>query len=237
MKSRIIQKRDEPNNSKFLSQYYLIQKLFNKMKHSNLFINRLDYFGNPIPLGAFCYAISFVLYGFCECKVFKRVDTFTFSVLLLFGGIGQVTAGIMEFIKSRTFPTAVYFVYGLYFISFYYFYNFKGTDQILFFQEYIKIFYGTWAGLSFPLIFGSLRSNLIYCLQNGTVCIFFIIKCIGECKNWNVLRTYVSGILEIITGLLSLYICFSQILNKHFSRNLLPTIPLKKDNEIDDFKH
>ena len=88
-----------------------IDSLLNKIEKTPFIVNRLDYYGNSIPLGAFCFAVSFVLYGFYECKVFAQPDTFTFLVLLLFGGIGQITAGIFEFIKSRTFPTVVYLLY------------------------------------------------------------------------------------------------------------------------------
>jgi succinate-acetate transporter protein len=232
MKSGIISPKD-PNKKELLDDNQL-ENFLNKVNKTNLLINRLDYYGNSIPLGAFCYAVGFVLYGFYECKVFKLLDTFTFSALLLFGGVGQVTAGIFEFIKSRTFPTIVYLVYGLYFISFFLLYYYKA--QLFHIQDYLRIFYGTWAGLSFPLIIGSFKSNLIYLLQNASACAFFIIRCIGECKNLETLNTTVSGILELVTGFLSLYICFSQILNEHYRCTILPTFQLKKDNEIDDNK-
>ena len=190
----------------------------------------MDYYGNSIPLGAFCFAVSFVLYGFYECKVFSRPDTFTLLVLLLFGGIGQITAGIFEFIKSRTFPTVVYLLYGLYFISFFFCVYYQDN---YFNQDCKKIFFGTWAGLSFPLLIGSFRTNIIYVLQNFSICAFFIIRCIGECKGWDVLNTTVSGILELVTGFSSLYLCFSQVLNEHFRCTILPAFPLQKENEID----
>ena len=74
---------------------------------------------------------------------------------------------------------------------------------------------------------------MIYLLQNLVCLAFFIIRTIGESKNWEVLNTTVSGILELITGFLSLYLSFSQVLNEHFRRTILPTFPLNKDNEID----
>ena len=96
-----------------------IDKLLAKLEKSPLMVNRLDYYGNSIPLGAFCFAISFVLYGFYECKVFSKPDSFIYTILLIFGGIGQLTAGVFEYIKARTFPTVVYLLFGLYFISFF----------------------------------------------------------------------------------------------------------------------
>jgi succinate-acetate transporter protein len=205
-----------------------IDTLLAKLENSPLIVNRLDYYGNSIPLGAFCFAISFVLYGFYECKVYSKPDSFIYTIILIFGGIGQLTAGVFEYIKARTFPTVVYLLFGLYFISFFlfnkYFYHINDCR---------KIFFGTWAGLTFPVLIGSFKTNVIYILQIASVLGFFIVRCIGECRNYDALNTTVSGILELVTGFLSLYLCFSQVLNEHFRRNILPAFAIQKDNEID----
>ena len=208
-----------------------MQHILNKLEHTPFLVNRLDYFGNSIPLGAFCFAVSFVLIGFIECGIFNKYDAFTFSVILLFGGIGQITSGIFEYIKSRTYPTILYLLYGLYFISFFIMYYYK--DDIYDIGDNRKIFFGTWAGLTFPLAIGSFQTNIIYILQTVTGCAFLVVRCIGESKNWEVLNTKVSGILELITGFSSLYLCFSQVLNEHYRCTILPTFPLNPDNEID----
>ena len=207
-----------------------IDSLLTKLENSSLLINRLDYYGNTIPLGAFCFAISFILFGFIESEILDKANTFAYLVILLFGGLGQITAGILEYIKSRTFPTVCYLLYGLYFISFFFghYYN-----NILEKEKCRQIFYGTWAGLSFPILIASLRTNVIYLLQNISVFGFFIVRCIGECRKWNKLNGLVSGILEMVTGFLSLYLCFSQILNEHYRCNILPAFPISNENEID----
>ena len=207
-----------------------IESLVNKLENSSLNINRLDYYGNTIPLGAFCFAISFVLFGFSDSGIVDNPNSFAYLAILLFGGLGQITAGILEYIKSRTFPTACYLLYGIYFISFFFGYYF---NNVLENNKSRKIFFGTWAGLSFPLVIASLRTNVIYILQNISICAFYVVRCIGECKDWDNLNGLISGILEMITGFLSLYLCFSQILNEHYRCNILPAFPISKENEID----
>ena len=202
-----------------------------KLENTPLIVNRLDYYANAIPLGAFCFSVSFILFGFIECEIFKNYDVFTFIIILLFGGIGQITAGIFEFIKSRTFPTTVYLLYGLYFISFFIMYYYK--DEIYDIGNNRIIYFGTWAVLTFPLVIGSFAINVIYILQNVTCCAFFVVRCIGECKKYNILNTKVSGILELVTGFSSLYLCFRQVLNEHYRCTTLPTFPIIADNEID----
>ena len=42
-----------------------------------------------------------------------------------------------------------------------------------------------------------------------------------------------AGILQIIAGFISLYICINQLVNEQFRKQFLPAVPLQKDNEID----
>jgi succinate-acetate transporter protein len=93
------------------SENKLYKDLLNKIQNSPVIVNRLDYYPNSIPLGSFCFAVSFILYGFYESKVHASEDNFLYVVIFLFGGIGQLTAGIFEFIKSRTFPATLYITY------------------------------------------------------------------------------------------------------------------------------
>ena len=208
-----------------------IDYLFNKIKNSLIIVNRLDYYGNSIPLGALCYGISFIIYGFYESTIFSTPDKFTYLVLLFFGGLGQLTSGIFEYIKSRTFPTILYLLYGFYFVSFFLLNLYHSNDTS--FVECKKIFFGTWTGLALPILIGSIKTNIIYFVQNVSVFGFFLVKCIGECKDIKVLKGKVAGILELITGFFSIYLCFSQIINQHFKKIFLPTIKLKPENEID----
>ena len=209
----------------------LYKDLLNKIKNSPVIVNRLDYYPNSIPLGSFCFAVSFILYGFYESKVHESEDNFLYIVIFFFGGIGQLTAGIFEFIKSRTFPATLYITYGLYFLSFFYGnkYNSKFT------KDAQKVFFGSWAFLSAPLIVYSLRTNIFFLIQNVAAVAFFVIKCIGICGDYSKLKGTVSGILELVAGFSSLYICYGQILNEHFGTTVLPSVPLKQDNEIDEF--
>jgi len=213
----------EPQDNQLLSDF------LNRIKNTPAIINRLDYYPNSIPLGSFCFAVSFILYGFHEAKVHKAEDNFLYLIIFLFGGIGQLTAGIFEFIKSRTYVATLYITYSLYFLSFY-----LGKKYSAYFSEDTqKIYFGSWAFLGAPLILYSLKINIFYLIQNIAAVAFFIIKCIGVCKDNKSLKGIVSGIFELIAGFCSLYICYGQILNEHFQTTILPSIPLKNDNDID----
>ena len=100
----------------------LAKRLLGKFGTDILTWNQLDYYGNAIPLGSFCYALAFITYGFYRCKVYRVNDTFLWAVILLFGGIGQCTAGFLEWCKGRSFVTALYLTYGFYCLSHYAYY-------------------------------------------------------------------------------------------------------------------
>lgn len=225
-KSNDESRQNENINNNDETQLY--QDLIKKLQNTTVVASGSDYFPNAIPLGAFCFAISFILYGFYECKVHKAEDKFLYIVIFLFGGIGQLTAGVFEFIKSRVYTATLYLMYSLYFLSF--FFTKKYNVQ----NESLKIFFGSWACLTAPLIILSTRINLFYLIQNAAAVAFFIIKCIGVSKDNNALKGTISGILELVAGFCSLYICYGQILNKQLRNQILPMIPLNKDNEIDE---
>ena len=217
-----------------------IRYLCNKFGYTGIIVNRLDYYANAIPIGAFCNSIAFILYGFQRCGVFKDYDTFLWGVILLFGGIGQITAGLFEFLKGRSFPTTLYLTYGFYCLSHYAAYfiplQFKdyGIIGINNEKKSLALFFGAWFIISLPLVICSIRTNLLFVLQTACTVLFFFFRWVGEIADGKPdIRNIVAGIFQLIAGFVSLYICMSQLINEQYRKNLLPTIPLYPENEID----
>ena len=207
-----------------------LSNLLYQIKNYSLLVNKIDTYANSIPLGSFCFSISFILYGFYEAKVNKEIDAFLYYILLLFGGIGQIISGIFEYIKGRTFPANLYLLYGIYFFSIYYLYYY---DTSVFTDDIKPFFYGSWAVLSFPIFIGSLQSNLLFLLQTFIGFAFFVIRCIGEYYDYSKLNGLISGILQLIIGFISLYICVNQIINEALKFSAIPSFSLNKENDID----
>ena len=96
-----------------------INEILYKTYHYALLVNRLDNYRISIPINSFCFAISFIINWFFECQIFSNPDKFLYIFLLLFGGIGKIITGSLEYLKGRTFPANVYLIYGIYFVSLY----------------------------------------------------------------------------------------------------------------------
>lgn len=215
------------------------KSIYSKLYFNQLIVNRLDYYGNSIPFGAFCNAVAFILYGFYRCKAYSINDSFLWGVILLFGGIGQVTSGILELIKGRAFTTTLYLSYGFYCLSHYFIYilPLKFSKFNIFGINYNEInlcaFYGAWAIISLPITFVSLKVNFFYILQCLSISVFFILRCLGEGFNIYVLVRHAAGILQVISGFLSLYICICQLINEQFGYQFFPAVPFTPNNGID----
>lgn len=220
------------------------KRLFNKMGREYITCRRVDTFGNAIPLGSFCYAIAFIIYGFYRCKIYRVNDTFLWSIILLFGGIGQCTAGFLEYCRGRSFPSALYLSFGFYCLSHYAWYtipswfDLNGNRSLLYSysENSICAFYSAWLVIVFGLCLASAKTNVLYILQCLTAFVFFLLRAIGEGMGSLACKRHAAGILQAISGFFSLLICMSQILNNEtFYRGVFPTCPLSQYNDIDDY--
>ena len=216
--------------------------LFAKFGRDPWIFNRLDFFGNSIILGAICNALAFIIYGFFRCKIYRVNDTFLWSVILLFGGLGQITAGFLEYCKGRTFPCTVYLCLGFYCLTHYAYYvipphfdiNYNTSMYYTYDENSMAAFYAGWTFIAFALLLGSVRSNLLYILQLLTCFAFFLLRAIGEGTGSLGTKRNAAGILEAISGFFSLFVGLSQIVNNETCyRMCFPTCPMSPDNEID----
>ena len=218
------------------------KRLLDKFGRDILVWNQLDFYGNAIPLGSFCYALAFIIYGFYRCKVYKVNDTFLWAVILFFGGIGQVTAGFLEWCKGRAFPTAIYLTYGFYCLSHYALYiippwftiNNNLSMLYNFGEDSLCAFYSGWVVISFAILLASIRTNCLYIFQCMAAFVFFLLRAVGEGSGSLGTKRNAAGILQAISGFFSLLICFSQLLNNEtFYSPVFPTCPMSPYNDID----
>ena len=220
----------------------MARPLFNKFGSGAWIFNRLDFYGNSLILGSICNAIAFIIYGFYRARLYKVNDTFLWSVILLFGGLGQITAGFLEYCKGRSFPCTLYLCLGFYCLTHYAYFVIPSHLELNYFTDMyytyddnsMAAFYAGWCFIAFALVIGSVRSNFLYILQVLTCFAFFLLRAIGEGCGSRPTKFHAAGILEVISGFFSLFVGFSQIINNETCyRMCIPTCPMSPDNEID----
>ena len=211
------------------------RRLLDKLGRGMLICNRMDFYANTVILGSFCFAITFIVWGFYRCRVVRVNDTFLWSMILLFGGIGEVTAGFLEYLKGRVWPYALYLTFGFFCLSMYGLYvipewfgiTYNMSMLYNFSSGSLTAFMSGWVVIVFGLLLCSVASNLFFALQVLTILISFLLWAIGEGSHSYGTKRIACGILMVISGFISLYICITQIINNQtFYSPLLPCLPL-----------
>ena len=213
-----------------------IKELLYKLERTPLFVNRLDFFGNAIPIGAFSCAITFIILGFYQVKVYNNESRkFLSGIILIFGGLGQITSGLLEYLKARSFSALLYLTLGFFCFSDWFV---EGSDfrlsSITSGDHEEKAFYfGAWFFILLPLVLASLKTNIFFLAQTGSTCIFFLLRWIGEAAEKKELYEISSGVFQIIAGIVSFYIFCYQIIDEEWRKEILPVLAIDKENDID----
>ena len=206
-------------------------KIFNYIKETQFVIDSKTY-SNSIIIGSFCYAITFISFGIFKSRIVSDEYTNIWSVLATYGGLGQITAGILELNKKRQFTSFLYIIYGIYCLTHYLLRIL--TDR---FGEYdLCMFFLAFFLLSVPAIIFSIKINLFFLLQTSLGSLYFLMRCIGEGIFEDILSEQVSGSIQIASGVCSFYIFIYQIYNSFDFRICLPIIPFDVNNGIDFIK-
>lgn len=203
-------------------------KIINYIKETQFIIDSKTY-SNSIIIGSFCYAITFISFGIFKSRIVSDEYTNIWSVLATYGGLGQITAGILELNKKRQFTSFLYIIYGIYCLTHYLLRIL--TDR---FGEYdLCMFFLAFFLLSVPAIIFSIKINLFFLLQTSLGSLYFLMRCIGEGIFEDILSEQVSGSIQIASGVCSFYIFIYQIYNSFDFRICLPIIPFDVNNGID----
>ena len=238
LKGIMTTQEETSNNSKNINN---IQQILYKLERSLLIVNRIDYFGNAIPTGAFCNAITFIIVGFYRCHALNNLKIdFMKGIILIFGGIGQITAGLLEFLKARSYSALLYLTLGFYCISTLLADDFNKhiTRNNLFGvreadSREITLYLWAWFLIMVPLIIGSFKVNIFFLIQTGSTFLYFLFRWVGEVSDKEELTNYTSGVFQLIAGFVSLYIFAYQIIDEELKTQILPCIALDKENDID----
>jgi succinate-acetate transporter protein len=218
-------------NQEKIKQIEEKDKILQYIKESEFILDASKY-SNSIIIGSFCYSISFISFGIFKSRIISEEYTNVWSAMATYGGLGQITAGLLELNKRREFTSFLYLIYGIYFLTHYLLRIL--TDR---FGEYdLCIFFLSFFILSIPPIIYSIKINLFFLIQTCFGSFYFLMRCIGEGINEDILSEQISGIIQLISGVCSFYIFMNQMFNSVINNFYLPTFPFDINNNIDVIK-
>ncbi len=190
-----------------------------------------DKLANPAPLGLMGFGITTVLLNLHNAG-FYPLGSMILAMGLVYGGLAQVLAGIMEYKKGNTFGTIAFSSYGLFWWSLVILLilprftlispSFEApTDAAM--AAYFLI----WGLFTLMLFFGTLKTNrsLQFVFISLTV-LFFLLTAGILTGNTDI--TLIAGYEGIICGASAIYTALGETLNEVYGKTVLPLCPVKK---------
>jgi len=189
---------------------------------------------NPGPLGLLGFGMTTILLNFVHNARLGSVDAMILGMGLVYGGLAQVIAGVLEFRKGNTFGTVAFTSYGLFWWS-YAFINL--LPRSIFFAGYqspsnesMMAYFIMWGLFTLIMFFGTLKTNRTLQTVFMTLTILFFLLGIksGLLAYTSLtasdleLFTRIIGIEGIVTGLSAFYLALAEVLNEVHGKTVLP---------------
>lgn len=189
---------------------------------------------NPGPLGLLGFGMTTILLNFVHNARLGSVDAMILGMGLVYGGLAQVIAGVLEFRKGNTFGTVAFTSYGLFWWS-YAFINL--LPRSIFFAGYqspsnesMMAYFIMWGLFTLIMFFGTLKTNRTLQTVFMTLTILFFLLAIksGLLAYTSLtasdleLFTRIIGIEGIVTGFSAFYLALAEVLNEVHGKTVLP---------------
>ncbi len=172
-----------------------------------------DKLANPAPLGLLGFGMTTVLLNLHNAGIFP-LGTMVLAMGIFYGGIAQVIAGIMEWVKGNTFGTVAFISYGFFW---------ETLVGLLLMHKL-----GWWAGpaksafIAYLVMWGIFTFFMWIALVVGkhpipiqavfvTLWILFFLLALGEVIPNPALKTF-TGWEGILCGALAMYVAFSGLI-------------------------
>jgi len=199
---------------------------------------------NPAPLGLLGFGMTTVLLNFVHNARLGPIDGIILGMGILYGGLAQIFAGILEYKKGNTFGTTAFTSYGLFWLSFVTL-NWLGVRDVAergvwpflesatpwtVSQEAFTAYFFMWGLFTFAMFFGTLKANrtLQFVFMSLAV-LFFLLAAKSALLAYTTITTAnlevftrIIGVEGIICGFSAFYLALAEVLNEAHGKTVLP---------------
>ncbi len=178
---------------------------------------------NPAPLGLLGFGLTTVLLNFHNAG-FYSLNSMILAMGIMYGGVAQIIAGVMEFRKGNTFGTVAFTSYGLFWWSLVAllvlpgtsFLNIQGADATA-----LGAYFAMWGIFTLAMFFGTLKANRALQTVFCTLFILFFLLTARELTGSAIIGT-IAGYEGIFCGLSAVYLALAEVLNEAHGKTVLP---------------
>ncbi|MDG6222323.1 MAG: acetate uptake transporter [Candidatus Bathyarchaeota archaeon] len=181
---------------------------------------------NPAPLGLLGFGMTTVLLNIHNAGLYP-LGAMILAMGLVYGGLAQVIAGIMEFKKGNTFGTLAFTSYGLFWWSLVIllllpnFTLLASGSVIAPGDTAMAAYFIMWGLFTLFMFCGTLKKpNALKFVFASLVVLFFMLAAYRLTGNADLLT--ITGIEGIICGSSAIYTGIAEVLNETYDRKVLP---------------
>ena len=189
---------------------------------------------NPAPLGLMGFGMTTVLLNLHNAG-FYPLGSMILAMGLVYGGLAQVIAGIMEYKKGNTFGTVAFSSYGLFWWSLvillafpkYEVWNPAWAPSLESLSTAMAAYFFMWGLFTFVMFFGTLKTNRASQFVFLSLAILFFLLTARDLTGSTEIGL-IAGYEGIICGLSAVYTALAEVLNEVHGKTVLPLFPTSK---------
>lgn len=179
-----------------------------------------DTTANPAPLGLLAFGMTTVLFNVHNAGICV-LGSMIFSIGILYGGIAQIIAGIMEWKKGNSFGTTAFISYGFFWIAL------VGLVLMPVFgwakaasSEELISYLLVWTLFSIVMFIITLKLSRSLQVVFLLLVVLFLLLDIGNLlHNQDIIR--IAGVEGIICGLSAMYTALGQLMNEVYRKTVV----------------
>ena len=175
---------------------------------------------NPAPLGLAGFALTTILLNLQNAGVYE-LSAMIMGMGVFYGGIAQIIAGIMEYMRGNTFGTVAFVSYGSFWLSLVFIWAAPVMGLPAADATSMGCYLAMWGVFTFALFIGTLKGNTVGKLVFGSLIVLFALLALANFSGSHAVHT-VAGIVGIICGGCALYEAAAVVINEKHGRQVLP---------------
>ncbi len=190
---------------------------------------------NPAPLGLLGFGMTTVLLNLHNAG-FYPLNSMILAMGLVYGGLAQVIAGIMEYKKGNTFGMVAFSSYGLFWWSLVLLlvlpaveiWDVSTTSPLQTTSTTATAaYFFMWGLFTLAMFFGTLKvSRALQFIFLSLTILFFLLT--ARDLTGNTAIGIIAGYEGIICGLSAVYTALAEVLNEVYGKTVLPVFPMNK---------
>ena len=192
--------------------------------------------GNSAPLGLAAFAVTTFMLSVINAKLMPAAITpVVFGVALMFGGITQLIAGVIQFRIGNAFTGALFSTFGAFWLSLYAIAEFFLKDitaptlhaTAVLQGQALGLFLFAFGAFTVWILIASFRTNAFVVLALVGLAATLFVLGVGQYYGKG-LTVEIGGYMGLVVAALAAYIGLSELCEVTYKRVVLPLFPLAK---------